>query len=199
MYKFHTTKEKLSLFLIKIKDKSISYFRSFPKKLIHKLAILGTLSIFLTIILTPQIQFQYPQYTMGSIVASNIKADRDFLVEKKAATDQKKMEVLNEILSVYDYDSDVIVRIRANLANSFAYLKENSLEKLIGAKKEDKATIQQIKKSFENYLGVSLSDEEFSILSQNKFSSLAASKISELITSAYDSGMITNVTFLQQE
>src|SRR3990172_10615720 len=73
---------------------------------LHKWLILAVSSFLLTILLTPQVRFKHPEYKAGDIASSNIKADRDFLVEKKAATEQKRLEASNEVTSIYDYDSD---------------------------------------------------------------------------------------------
>ncbi len=199
MYKISLNIDKLAAYAKSIKDKSAPALAFFANHLTQKLMILAGLSIFCAVLLTPQIQFRYPEYTTGSIATSNIKADRDFLVEKKDATEQKKMAAFHEIPSVYDFDSEVLARIQNNLVNAFARTKDNGSDKTTLASREGKLAFQQIKKDFEGALGLSLSEEEFVILQQHKFSPLIAKRISQLITAAYQKGLITNITFMQQE
>ncbi|MDP2725619.1 MAG: hypothetical protein Q8O44_05010, partial [Syntrophales bacterium] len=195
MHNFSILKDKSAAIVKKIKDNNPVIVKSLDNILLQKLVILFFLSFFAALLLTPQIHFKHPEYEAGAIATSNIKADRDFLVVQKVATEQKRMEVTNDIPSVYDYDSDVAARIITNLTNAFSIAKEINWDTQEGGKEG----LQQIKKDFENRLGITLSSDEFDILYRNKFSPSIAAKISELIRAAYHTAMITNVTFLQQE
>ena len=195
MHNFVILKDKSAAIKKKIKDNSPAFFKFAGNVLMQKLAILFFLSFFAALLLTPPIHFKHPEYEAGAIATSNIKADRDFLVEKKVATEQKRMEVINEIPSVYDYDSDVDTRIITTLTNAFSIAKEIKWD----AREGGEEGLAQIKKDFENTIGITLSSDEFNILYRNKFSQSIAAKISELIKAAYRTEMITNVTFLQQE
>ncbi|MDO9585897.1 MAG: hypothetical protein Q7I93_05370, partial [Syntrophales bacterium] len=177
------------------------------------------MSIILAILLTPQTHFKYPEYKVGAIATSNIKADRDFLVEKKSATDQKRMEAIKDIRSVYDYDSEVASQIQVNLTNAFLLMKESGAEQgkfaitnargggLVSEARRDRNeppppeddNLQQVKKAFENTIGITLAADEFNTLCQNKFSPSILARITKLIAAAYNGRIITNVTFLQQE
>jgi len=195
MRNFGILKDKSAAIIKKIKDNNPVIVKFVGNILLQKLVILFFLSFFAALLLTPQIHFKHPEYEAGAIATSNIKADRDFLVEKKVATEQKRMEVTNDIPSVYDYDSDVAARIIANLTKAFSIAKEINWDTREGAKEG----LEQIKRDFENSIGITLSYDEFDNLYRNKFSPSTATKISELIRAAYRTGMITNVTFLQQE
>ena len=50
------------------------------------------LCLMLTYFLSPQINFGVPEYKAGAIAIKDIKADRDFLVEDKTSTEQRKTE-----------------------------------------------------------------------------------------------------------
>ena len=180
MYNFGILKDKSAAINKMIKDNSAVIVNFAGNILLQKLVILFFLSFFAALLLTPQIHFKHPEYEAGAIAASNIKADRDFLVEKKVATEQKRMEVTNDIPSVYDYDSDVAVRIITNLTKAFSIAKEINWDTREGAKEG----IEEIKKDFENTIGITLSSDEFNILYRNKFSQSIAAKISELIKAA---------------
>lgn len=203
MFNTGLIKGNASVIIKKIKDKSAPIFRFAGNPQLQKGTILFSLSIILAILLTPQTHFKYPEYKVGAIATSNIKADRDFLVEKKSATDQKRMEAIKDIQSVYDYDSDVASQIQVNLTNAFLLMKESGAEQgklaITNTSKDTKNHLQQVKKAFENTIGITLSPDEFNTLCQSKFSPSILAGITKLIAAAYNEGIITNVTFLQQE
>lgn len=150
------------------------------------------LSFILSLLLTPQIHFTHPHYKVGSIAAKDIKADRDFLVLDRASTEQKKMEVLQGIMSIYDYDSDIASQLRTNLNNAFLLIREG----YIGGDKPTNVT-SEARKDFERALGITLTDEEFNVLRKHRFSPEIAAKITKLITAVYDTGLITDATFIK--
>jgi hypothetical protein len=65
------------------------------------------LSAILSFLLTPQLHFSYPEYKVDSIALRDVRADRDFLVEDKVSSEQKKLEAIRDVPSVYDYDNDI--------------------------------------------------------------------------------------------
>ena len=199
MYNFNIIKERSTLWAGKLRDQTNRIAKLLSPLLLNNLFILAVLSLFLAILVTPQIRFQHPGYKIGDIATSNIKADRDFLAENTAATEQKKMEAINEIRSVYDYDDEVTAELLTNLTNAFSLMKDIiSREKAAPASKTGEILLS-LKKDFERILGLTISTEEFQVLYQHKFSPTDAAKIAGFISSAYRRGMITNVTFLPQE
>ena len=182
-----------------IKDQVGKIGQSSAHVLLNKSFILCVLSLFLAILLTPQIRFQHPGYKVGDIATRNVKADRDFMAENTAATEQKKMQSINEIRSVYDYDDDVASQILASLNNSFSLMKEINSGKISAAPGKNTDLLWPLKINFERIVGLTVTPEEFQVLYQYKFSPAIAAKIAGFISSAYRGGMITNVTFLPQE
>lgn len=199
MYRLDMLKNNFASLLKIIKDRNPIIVKLSPHIIFQKWMILLILSFILTILLTPQIRFQHFEYKAGDIATVNIKADSDFFVEKKIATEQKRMEASNEISSVYDYDSYMAAKILTSLNNAFSMMKEVNSGKASSPAKETKEALASIKKYFESPLGITLSAEEFQILYKSKFSPSLSAKAANLITSAYMNSMITNVTFLQQE
>ncbi len=200
MVNFSLIKENLNIILNKTKYKSAGLLAFVGNPQVQQGAILFSMSIVLAMLVTPQTHFKYPEYKVGSIATSNIKADRDFMVEKKSATARKKMEAINDIPSVYDYDSDAASPILANLTNAFSTMKEpGRFNESANSNLESSAAPKQIKKDFEKAIGITLTADEFNTLYKNKFSSNLLASIKKLVTAAYSAGIITNVTFLQQE
>jgi len=69
---------------------------------VQRLAILVVVALLLSVLLTPQIDFSRPAFEIGSIATKDIKADKDFLFEDRASTEQKKREISELTKSVYD-------------------------------------------------------------------------------------------------
>ena len=199
MYNIKVFKDKSALLAKKIKNHGPKIAASSSHVLLNKMFILSVLSLLLAILLTPQIRFQHPGYKLGDIATRNIKADREFIAENASATEQKRMEAINEIRSVYDYDDEVAAQILTSLTNAFSLMKEISSGKIAAPPEKNEDLLSPLKKNFERIVGLTVSAEEFQALYQSKFSPAVAAKIAGLITTAYRGGMITNLTFLPQE
>jgi hypothetical protein len=170
----------------------------FSKKIVfNRWTIAVCLSAVLTFLLTPQVHFFHPDYKVGSIATRDVRADRDFLVEDKVSTEKKRAEAIKDFKSVYDYDSNTPAQLRVLVARAFASAEQaynssnnRSLKQL---------SLQQIRNTIENALGLTLTDEEFYILQKYKFSPYLLEKISQLIASIYNSALITNAEFTKQD
>ncbi len=192
-------REKLNLFGKLIKNQYLLFLRISSQEAFHKLVLLLAISLLLASLLNPRVGFQPPEYRAGAIATINIKANRDFLVEEKTATAQKRMEAVNEMPSVYDYDNEVATKVLANLNSAFSLMRDIIAGERRVSSGENKDLFSTSKKDFEGIVGISLTNDEFRTLYRNKFSPALAADITALITYAYNKGMITNVTFLQQE
>ena len=159
--------------------------------LFQRLAIMICLSLVLSILLTPHIHFIHPTYKIGSIAAKDVKADRDFLVEDRASTEQKKMESIENVRSVYDYDKGIPSMIEMNLAGAFTSMEETYHQ--IDEKKSYNL------EEFEETLGTALTDNEFNILSERKFPFDICNNIVKLIHSAYNENLISQAAFTKRE
>ncbi len=94
-------------------------------------AIAIGLCLILSIILAPEINLLSPKYKIGMISSKDIKADRDFLVEDRESTKQKKIDAGQNIKSVYDYDSNMATNIKAKLLKAFnSEIEQNNSNEL---------------------------------------------------------------------
>jgi len=161
-------------------------------------AIAIFLSAVLSLLLTPQVYFSYPEYKVGSIAFRDVRADHDLLVEDKAATEQRKIEVVKEVQSVYDYDSDTSSQLKATIAKAFS-----SAEQLVTVSGNEpvfaQAPLNKVRNEFANLLGITLTDDEFNILQKYKFSTYISENISRIMASIYNSELITNTDFTKQD
>jgi len=196
-------RSKTNTIIKKIKDKSAPVLRFGGNNQLQKGVILFFFSFILAALLIPQTHFKYPQYKIGAIATTDIKANRNFLVENSSATEHKRLEAIKNVQSVYDYDSGVNLQIQINLTNVFSLMRELIAERnksiIANASKDTKSHLLNLKKTFESSIGISLSTDEFNILNQYKFSSSILNEIKNLLTTAYNEGIITNVTFMQIE
>ncbi len=170
---------------------------------LQRLVLIVSLSLMFTFLLLPTFPLSRPEYKVGAIANKNIKADRDFLVEERAATDLKRIEAAKLVPSVYDYDDHMATQIRGSLMKAFLAVQESRQKAT--ADDEDistgapSVTNDRSPGIFEKYLEISLSDKELSVLEQRDFSSALAEKISSLIMDVYRDRMITNVAFSSSE
>jgi membrane-associated HD superfamily phosphohydrolase len=122
-------------------------------------SVIILLNILLALLLTPDIHLSQPDYKIGSIATSDIKADRELLLEDRASTEQKRLEVIKDIQSVYDYDIEVPFQITANVAKAFTIVAPLYSQTAPAAPPGGTVQVtrqshsRQIKKTFEDTLG----------------------------------------------
>jgi cyclic-di-AMP phosphodiesterase PgpH len=163
------------------------------------------LSIILAYLLTPSLHFLPPSYKLGSIATRDIRADRDFFVEDKSATELKRMEATNALPSVYDLDTEVGERQRLQVTRAFSTMEEaiRGIDRTalsVGVLTvKDLADIARGRKELGRALGVSIPEPEFKVFLKHRFSAEAAAKVTRLIAAVYQTEWITNVSFLNRD
>ncbi len=163
------------------------------------------LSLIVAYLLTPSVHFIPPSYKLGSIAARDIRADRDFFVEDKAATELKRMEAVNSLPAIYDLDMDMPDRQRLQIERAFSAMEGaiRSIDRTalsVGVLTvKDLGDIGRGRKEMEQILGISIPEQEFQILLKYRFSADLAGKVVRLLTSVYRTEWITNVSFLTRD
>ena len=66
----------------------------------------------------------HTEYKVGQIATKDVRADRDFLAIDRNSTEVKRLEAMEKIQSVYDYDSMLPAHIKANLSKAFVELHD---------------------------------------------------------------------------
>jgi len=152
------------------------------------------MSLMLAVILSPHAHFTRPSFKLGDITTKDIKADRDFLVEDRASTEQKRLEAAATAQPVYDYDDNMPSSIGMTLAKAFLGMVDTHLRiRRENIATQDLATvIDQARKSFESTVGFSLSDNEFNLLNKQGFPMDLCNKQVKLIYSIYNKGPISD-------
>jgi len=90
---------------------------------VQRITILVVAAMLLSGLLAPEINFSPPHFKVGSIAPKDIKADRDFLVEDRASTEQKKRESFERTRSVYDYDDTYTAKFIPSIPASFSKMR----------------------------------------------------------------------------
>ncbi len=195
--------KKVSDVLKKFMGKYILSYRFLTNPLYQRWAIAISLCLILSIILAPEIHLFTPKYKSGMISSRDIKADRDFLVEDRESTKQKKIDAEENIKPVYDYDSNVATNIKTKLLKAFNSIYEfrQSLpkEKPVEYSSISIKEAQKIKKLLDTNLGSPLSSEEFYSLIEQKDLNELHHKLNRLIISFYENRYITNTALTKGE
>ena len=169
----------------------------------QKWSIVTVLCLTMAFLLAPEIHFFAPKFEQGMIAEYDIKANREFLVEDPKVTEAKKNEAADSVLSVFDYDSKVVISIRMKLAQSFSLAAKEL--KSVQTEKQDDASLasmpvsQRRKRNLEANLGVPLTIEEYYILREKKFSQDLQRNLYRSISYFYDNKYITTVPFVKDE
>ncbi|MEA3429242.1 MAG: hypothetical protein U9Q84_08560, partial [Thermodesulfobacteriota bacterium] len=123
-------------------------------------SILIGVAVIFSIILYPSLVITKHSYKTGDVVDRDIKAPRDFFIEDEAATEANRKLAVEKILTVYDHDKLLALRLTTCVQQAFADLssvfKDEMREKSKGADK-NKASVHgriwQMKGSFEETIG----------------------------------------------
>ncbi|MCK9229302.1 MAG: HDIG domain-containing protein [Syntrophales bacterium] len=146
--------------------------------------------------LSPHPSQRIPSYSVGSIAAKDIKADRDLLVQDTAATEQKRQEASRETPAVYEYDSELPRLIASALRETFIAAAELSPGP---ADENEESTTgppcpEALRNLFVSRLGVSPSDMDLAVLSEQAFDLRVADAVALLVRSLYDNRLISEET-----
>jgi len=155
-------------------------------------AIVISMTLILTLILSQQIHLASPEYKLGSIATKDIKADRDLLVEDRASTEQKRLQAVGMAKPIYDYDGNMPAKIGTTMAKAFLGMAEayNHINGQNISLKDKKIAVKKARKDFENTLGFKLANNEYETFQKYKFSLDICNHIVRLIYSVYNGRLI---------
>jgi len=138
-------------------------------------------------------------YNIGDVAKRDIKAPKNFFVEDKAATNQKKNEVRESIRSVYDYDAGLMDRISANIDNAMKIPRDLFAE--AGEKDPEPtfAIVLETKPAFEEKLGIEISKNAYSVLHKHQFSTDISVKMKTILEKILTIGVVANKELLLKE
>ncbi len=172
-----------------------------------RLAVLIGLTALFALILHPDLLVSRIAYTAGDISEKDIKAPRDFLVEDQTATDIKRQQALQEVLTVYDFDGELALRLAQLVDQAFAdmrALRQAAADSRGPSTETDHGpaadlrrpapthTSEDLRKMFEDKIGVRLGKGPFTALDAEGFSKRLADVVAEILTKLLEAGVVAS-------
>ena len=144
--------------------------------------MLATLCAALAVLLFPSLLTPTPDYDLGDVVSSDIKARQAFLVEDNVSTEERRKEAESKQLTVYDFDDWLGESIINRVRQAFGLVRTRPLAwggKLHepGADVEPfdpnlvKEEERALKAEFQALIGTEISDQDWELLKRTGFSS----------------------------
>jgi cyclic-di-AMP phosphodiesterase PgpH len=202
------------MFKEKRKKKIWDWFRT--SLYIRWIILLLITSIF-TFMFYPSLRSIRHNYVVGDVVQRNIKAPRDFWVEDKEATAEKRKIFIDKVLTVYDLNHTILTRLTQSILDAFSGMnalfvseenisrenivnEENSLEINPQNKNEHiSKAIWDKKEEFEQKIGITVEAQDYSLLEKEGFSNSIAEKIIYLINEIVQNGVVADEELLSEE
>jgi cyclic-di-AMP phosphodiesterase PgpH len=202
------------MFKEKRKKKIRDWFRTSPY--IRWIILLLITAIFI-LMFYPSLGGVRQSYVVGDIAQRNIKAPRDFWVEDKEATADKRKIAVDKVLTVYDLNHSLLPRLTQSIFDSFSemnalFVSGDKLfrENTIDGQNPSEAQVQQEntlvskdlwdkKDEFEQKIGIAVGAQDFSLLEKERFSIDIAEKIISIISEIYQNGVVANQELLLGE
>ena len=171
------------------------------------LIVLIAVTVLFTLILYPNLTVTKLAYTVGDVAEKDIKAPKDFLVEDQTATEIKRLQAVQDVLTVYDNDTDLVNRLVQMVDGTFADMRAlrqaaaESRGPAHGAAAtppaEDTrtglaASAEEVRKVFEDKLGIRVGKGAFLALEAEGFSKHIADAIGEILQKTLESGIVAS-------
>ncbi len=140
-------------------------------------------------------------YSIGDVAQRDIKAPKNFFVEDREATNNKKDEVKESVRSVYDFDANLIEQISAGI-DAAMKLPRELFERTDEENQDPEPTlaiVMGMKPAFEEKLGIIISNGAYTILYKNQFSSDIGLKVKTIIEKILTNGIVANKEILLRE
>jgi cyclic-di-AMP phosphodiesterase PgpH len=162
-----------------------------------RVTVLIAVTFVFTLILYPRILVPRPQYHVGDVAEKDIKAPRELLVKDSAATEIKRQQAVQEMLTVYDNDSEQAARVARTVEEAFADLRamhRAALDNRVSAPAAlpDAALApEEARKAFEDKIGIRVSRGAFAALEAEGFSRRIAEAIVEILQKLTENGVVS--------
>jgi len=177
-------------------------------------ALLVAVTIIFTILLYPNLVVKKYSYKLGDVVTRDIKAEKNFLIEDKDATEASRKQAVENVLTVYDHDVNLSKKTNQRIKKAFDDLRATleTIKSIDRFKKseisspeneEQKLTVHNLiwqkKTDFEEKIGISVSDADYKTLELEAFSSDITNLISTILAEIFDNGVVANKEMLLKE
>ncbi|MBE9573509.1 MAG: HDIG domain-containing protein [Proteobacteria bacterium] len=164
---------------------------------VYLIILSGTISLLLfpnTLMLSKE------NYSLGDVARKDIKAPRDFLVEDKELTKQRKDEAIKSSLFVYDFDRSAAYTSK-RIKESFTYGREE-LELIQSAELESALRSEkrrQLRETFFELSGITADPALFDQLMKNGFSPQIENTVLTAANRIFQKGVVGDNTVLMSQ
>jgi putative nucleotidyltransferase with HDIG domain len=178
--------------------------------------ILCVVAIFSSIILFPNLVITRHRYKLGDVAQRDIKSPRDFFIEDRAATETNRRQSVNNVLTVYDYDSELARVLTRNVEAVFAQMRTaanaqdnseiqkqtpsgNTVAATDAADKQPKLIVAEKRKYLEEKLSIRVNEGAYVALEKAGFSKEISDLINRILKEILRNGVVTNKEILLKE
>ena len=181
--------------------------------------LLAALTVAFVLILYPRPVVPRAAYEVGDIADRDIKAPRDFLFTDLAATEARRRHVAEEVLTVYDYNADLLPELRARVDGAFADLRTlieaaAAAPDSVDRKQADpkpgtpiahesadmlKERVWHQKNNFSDTLGIEVSKGAYALLYEKGFDPEIPDMIGQMLAGVLQQGIVANKAILLKE
>lgn len=187
------------------KSKNENSFKQAKEFLQTEPSVLWLLLIIITVLFTithypKQSKISY-SYSLGDVAQRDIKAPKNFFIEDREATNNKKNEVKESVRSVYDFDANLVGKISGNIDAAMKIPRQLFITPS-GDPLDPEPTlaiVMETKPAFEEKLGIVISNGAYAILYKNQFSPDISLKIKTIIEKVLTNGIVANKEILLKE
>lgn len=104
----------------KRKEAVISFFGS---NTAVRWGILVVVTVLFTLMLYPNLVVTRRSYAVGDVAQGDVKAPKDFFIEDRIATEAKRRQAADSILTVYDFDTGLAGRLKRRVDRAFSLVQ----------------------------------------------------------------------------
>ena len=154
----------------------------------------------ISLLLTVRVSSIPKDFEVGQIAKRDIKADRNYEIVDKAATEKFKKEALDNLLPVFDFDEGVATEALNTVAKVFDHGR-SQLQILVPPGKPFILTPEQeatLKKEIDEKLGVTLSDARWQSFLRSRFSERIQTAINTLTESVLKQPIMADKKALEE-
>lgn len=173
--------------------------------------LLGT-TLLMAILLFPSLWKATPNYGIDDVATKDIKSPKEFLIEDKEATERKREEAALSVLTVYDFDDTMASKLDERIAQALEHMRmppeghagridpATDTVKPPGGGEDTQLTqtlsrhdfVWKEKPTFEDILGVHVSNGAYEILEKNEFAESISRETGRLLATVFQDGIVGN-------
>jgi len=168
--------------------------------------VLLGMTVVISVLLFPNLLTSPKTYNLGDVAARDIKASREFLVENRQLTEEKRQEAAKAVTPVYDFDpaaSELITRIRGAFEEGRAFEVQSSDVRPDSAVYQDKnqetAEYQAFKEQISEMLDIPQGEGIIDKLEDCGFSGNVEEGAVRLLRSVLRRGVVGNKMMLMNQ